>query len=326
MTLLTGSTGTLLRSNRLPGAGVDAFAKDAGNPIISQGAGGSWEENEINGIDVFADRLLGGFVASYGGFNNADLGRIGIAYAAVPDGPWTKEVANPVFTPPSESAVASSIVQRDDDSYLMYWQKYPTNAIYLLSSSDLITWTALNGGSPVLSPGVVSWAADAVFDPCARLMPDGDIELFFAGQKLGPTERRIGHATAPADGFPLTVQGILLAPHASEEQDGFGAVHVIGNQEEYALYHDAEVTSGVRYINRQWTVDGGASFTREGQVLVKSASGWDSGQVFDPSPVLFEGIEYLIYCGGDVPGVALDLNAKVGVATRPWPQSRLAGA
>ena len=73
MTLLTGSTGVLLRSaNRSPLG--QAFTKDAGNPILTNGAPGSWEDEEVNGEHVFWDLRLEQFVMSYGGYDGSTHG------------------------------------------------------------------------------------------------------------------------------------------------------------------------------------------------------------------------------------------------------------
>ena len=326
MTLLTGSTGVLLRSaNRSPLG--QAFTKDAGNPILTNGAPGSWEDEEVNGEHVFWDLRLEQFVMSYGGYDGTLL-RIGIAYAASPAGPWTKEAANPVYTAPSNSAFASSILQLPDESYIMYLQRdlVSFNRIYALSSTDLVSWSDLNGGSPVLSPGAPGqWDDKWLFDPFPRQWPDGTIELFYGGEDASD-DRGIGHATSP-DGVTFTKQGLLFTPGAGEVSLGLGAPAVIGTQTHYSVYHDVTAGDGVRYINRMTTDDSGATFTREQGVLRKSASGWDGGQVFDASAIIVDGTEYLVYCGGVTGiGVGLDLESKVGVATREWPTHALAGA
>jgi sucrose-6-phosphate hydrolase SacC (GH32 family) len=69
--------------------------------------------------------------------------------------------------------------------------------IYTATSSDLITWTIGNGGSPVLTHTGAGFEIDQVADPSVVVV-NGTAYLYYTGVDNTGTTSKIGVATAPA--------------------------------------------------------------------------------------------------------------------------------
>jgi hypothetical protein len=307
----------------LPGT----FTKYAGNPIVTLGASGAWDDKQMDGISAFWDRRIRKFVLVYGGYSAAEfLYKIGLAYADSPLGPWTKEATNPVLTRAGYHLVAPVIVQLPDLTYRMYVQHFVdggSSTILAYSSSDLLSWTALNGGSPIVSPVTGTWLGVSVFSPWGVLQSDGTTRLFFTGQDSFGS-RGLGYATLDTDG--VTVLSITPTPGdpalvyigpGEIMADNDVAANLTSSATHYCTFPTISAVAGYRWLDRIYTSDG-ATFTREEQVL-QHGTGWESAQVFDASPIWWKGTLYLFYCGSPVAGMTYDLQSQVGVATMPWP-------
>jgi hypothetical protein len=311
----------------LPGS----FTKYAGNPVLAPGGVGAWDSEGLYGECVFRDVRLGKFVMAYSSTDGVEAGpyfQTGLAYS---DDllTWTKEATNPVFDSGAPGHVAPTIVQLADQSYVMYYQSWPgTSQVYCATSDDLLSWTIQNGGNPVLPVRSGQWDETYTFDPCARLMDDGTtIQLFYAG---------MDHFWSRAIGYALTTDGVTMTDRsflaywnfATEIANNWGTPSVVASSDAaWGVFVDASAVDGYRFIDRLWTTDNGAGSTpgggttlhREEQVLVKSGSGWDSGQVFDAAAIWWQGTLYLIYCGTTVVGGAAELASSIGAATMSWP-------
>lgn len=305
----------------LPGV----FTRYAGNPVVALGGVGDWDEDEIDGEQVFYDHRLGKYVMVFGAYAGAVQYNIGLAYS---DDllTWTKEPTNPVFSAVAleGSIVAPNIVQLSSNSYRMYYQSYGgtdgSSRIYMATSTDLLTWTRANSGVAIIAPVAGTWYESAAFDPNAWRLADGTTKLFYGGQDSFAS-RGIGYAILASDGITIlstTLPLPLFYDGPGEIMDNIGAGAFLASAEaRYAIFHDASASPGDRYINREWTTDG-STFTLE-QTVLGPGSGWDVGQVFDAAPVWKNGVLYLFYAGSAISGGSTGLAAQIGLATMPWP-------
>jgi predicted GH43/DUF377 family glycosyl hydrolase len=289
--------------------------------VLTRGDAGAWDRDTIAGEQVFYDTRLGLWVMVYAGLDkriaSGGVGRIGLAYSSdllI----WKKESANPVYTPPGGDVMSATanIVQVSGSSYRLYSQVYPaSNAFALATSSDMLTW-ADQGHVFGLGAGG-AWDDTVIFDPNPVLI-GGTTYLWYGGEKSDGT-RGIGLATS-SDGVAFTRQGRLLTPAAGESDFSYGApAALVTDATHYDLFHDAALTGSntTRFIDRSDTTDG-STFTHHGSVLAANPSGWDNVQVFDPAPVVHNGVLYLFYAGSAINGEAVGLSPDIGLATVVW--------
>jgi hypothetical protein len=311
----------------LPGT----FTKSSSNPIISNGAGGTWREGWVDGVAIFRDARIDRFVVTVGGWNGSNYAT-GIFYidslADVYAGTETpeEEPTNPVFEPSGglSNIVAWTTIQLPDLTYRAYFQNYTaSNAdrIYMATSSNLTSWTLQNGGSPVIAPRAGEWDETVVFDPFPVLLEDGTTKVIYAGQDHFNT-RGIGYALMDTDGITIIGDGFYIYPDFAlgDVSPAFGAPAQLGTDPRFGIFHDhRNFTFGTgRSIDRNWTTDR-STFTREADVLQPDNSGFDAVQVFDSAPMWSGGVLYLLFCGGNVSGDSTGINAKVGIASMAWP-------
>ena len=281
-----------------------------------QGAGGSWEDVDVANPDVFWDTPNNRWVMNYSGFDGS-VWKTGLAYSTDLIN-WTKEVANPVFAPDgTEGYIAAngSIVYLDGVYYLFYQvTKSGASKICAASSTNLLTWTRLNSGNPVIDIGTAGqWDESGAHDPAARLMEDGaTIEIFYAGHDSGG-HYAIGRATS-TDGVTFTKTGKLI--------DSEGIAIDFGEPfplrptgQHYEIWTDHATVSGYRNIGRFTTDDGGTTWEFQGDILTSSGSGWNSAQVFDNCTVVHDGILYVYHGGATIAGEGEGLDIQIGVAT-----------
>jgi hypothetical protein len=327
-----GSFTTTIPTGDIPDQGQGlpgTFTKSPSNPIIIEDAG-TWRDGWVDGVAIFRDTRINRWVVSVGGWDGTKYST-GLFYidslADVYAGTETpeEEPTNPVFSPPAgiTNIVAWTTIQLPDLTYRAYWQNYGGGEVlHMCSSTDLVNWTHENGGAPVVSHVPGSWYETYAFDPYPVLLPDGTTRLIFAGQDHFGT-RGIGYNLLDTDGITILSTGFLFYPDfpLGDISPAFGAPAALGSETRFGVFHDhRNFTFGTgRSIDRNWTDDGGATFTREADVLQPDGSGWDSVQVFDSAPAWEDGVLYLLHCAGNVSGDSTGINAKVGIAKMDWP-------
>lgn len=316
-----------------PPAAAPAFSSTTltrypSNPVLTRGGVGTWDHDTIAGEQVFWDTRLFRWVMVYGGLDkpiaSGGIGKIGLAYS---DDllTWTKEAANPVYTAPGGDVMSATadIVQVSASSYRLYSQVYPaSNAFALATSTTMLSWTDQGHVFGLGTAG--AWDDTYIFDPDPHLSTtDGLTYLFYGGEKSDGT-RGIGFATS-ADGVTFTRIAKVFGPAAGESSVSYGAPALMPTvpsaPTSYQVFHDAALTGSntTRFIDREDTENSGSSFTHHQAVLSAAASGWDSVQVFDSAPVVWNGVLYLFYAGSNVPGSATGLSPDIGLATMTWP-------
>lgn len=302
------------------------------SPVLTRGGVGTWDHDTVAGEQVFLDTRLNRFVMVYSALaapiGSGGTGQIGLAYSTDLLN-WTKEAANPVFTPNGTEghAATANVVQLSSSSYRMYYQSYGGSdggaRIYAASSSDLITWTRLNGGVAVIPPGSAgAWDSEFTFDQEVKQY-GSTTYAYYGGQKdtLGVRTRGIGYATS-SDGVTFTkyADNPILVPSGGERDANLGAMSIIGDQTDFDMFYDSSTTPGDRYIDHAHTSDGGATWDMlDYEFFMPSVASWDSTQVFDAATIVRFGVLYLFYAGSNVSGGSVGLSPDIGLATMAWP-------
>ena len=143
------------------------FTPSPGNPVLSPGAPGSWDENiRERGWFMYEN---GTYHVWYGGWQGAyslstpRLVKLGYAYST--DGVhWTKYSGNPIYT---QDWIEDVAVVKDGNTYYMYAEDEYTGdgdgaLINLFTSTDKINWTKYG---TVIYPGGADWEAHDVGTP-----------------------------------------------------------------------------------------------------------------------------------------------------------------
>src|SRR5207237_2890388 len=76
------------------------YVRYVGNPILSPGAGGAWDNGMVRGAHVVSAGA-GGWIMGYSGAQTGAIGtteKVGYATAPALVGPWTKSGSNPILT------------------------------------------------------------------------------------------------------------------------------------------------------------------------------------------------------------------------------------
>lgn len=127
----------------------------AGNPLITEGAPGAWDDHGATFASVIWDEAAGEFRMYYHGFAYSGAHQIGLATS--PDAlNWTKYPGNPVLTPGPAAwdnhSVRVPMVWKEGPDYHMIYTGYNGSSYQVgyAYSSDGITWTK-HASNPVFN-------------------------------------------------------------------------------------------------------------------------------------------------------------------------------
>ncbi|MBN1483537.1 MAG: BMP family ABC transporter substrate-binding protein [Chloroflexia bacterium] len=188
----------------------------AGNPVLTVGGPGSWDEMEANGPAVLLDGSL--YRMWYHGCN-ADYSQCSIGYATSTNGlDWNKYAGNPVLSGTlgawDETAVLWPAVVESGGGYELWY--YSNSQIGYATSADGVHWAKYP--DPVLSE---SWYG-AVVRNMSVLRENGDYKMWFRGGH--PEDHGIGYAES-VDGITWTrYLSNPVLPHGTPSQSGQSAV------------------------------------------------------------------------------------------------------
>lgn len=320
MAYLTDASGKRLVSPSTGQIALPTLTRYASNPVIPTGTSGAWDDSDVANPDIKWDTRLSKWVMNYSGYDGASW-HTGLAYS---DDllTWTKEAANPILSPTGaegNQATNGSIVQAGGTYYLYYQGE--DSQIRLATSTDLTNWTRQG---IVLSGTAGQWDAAAVYDPFARLLSDGTIELYYSGATASWATYGIGRATS-SDFTTFTKSGQVF-DHVSNipfSTPDCGEPSIYGTGGRRMILLDTSDTLSVRRISQAVTLDDGATWTWR-RAILGAGSGWDAVQVFDNCPVVWDGTLYLFYAGAPASGTQ-GTGAQIGVATATWPSQGLTG-
>lgn len=198
-----------------------SFAGYSGNPILSPGSGGSWDENtRERGIFMLDGSTYkvwyGGWQGSY---STSTSSLVDLGYATSSDGiSWTKSGSNPVQT---THWTEDPTIIKDGSTYYMYAEDEYTGdsdgaEIFRYTSSDGITWTQTG---IVLALSGSGWDGTHVGTPLA--WKEGSTWYMLYEGFGSTTAGQIGLATS-SDGITWDRDAgnpILSNPHHGDTED-----------------------------------------------------------------------------------------------------------
>ena len=159
------------------------WEKYSGNPVLSKGLPGEWDENGVIAHGLLFDGST--YHMWYTGFDINFNIRLG--YATSPNATtWTRHAANPVLSAGDsgtwdQNGPGSPTVIFDGTSYHMWYDGGSDgNRIGYAASPDRITWTK-HSGNPVLNIGSPEkWDDEGVFNPMV-IFDNTTFHMWYAG-------------------------------------------------------------------------------------------------------------------------------------------------
>jgi hypothetical protein len=201
--------------------GGATWTPDAGNPVMSKGAGGQWDDEYV--MQPHLLRVDDTLVVYYAGFDGATM-RIGRATASALGGPWTKYASNPVLTVGSggafdDAGVFQPIVLYEPADVSRPWKMWyagdngsDTYTVGYAWSADGLSWTKVG---KVLDIGVAAAWDDLGRVATAINKVDGTYHLSFGGRQGTTNPRWQGGVvtfTDPEGAYtPLAENPVMLA-------------------------------------------------------------------------------------------------------------------
>lgn len=331
---MTGADGTILLTFKRE---TDALVFNeancthyASNPVLSNGAVGTWDENWIQ-PDCIVQLDDGTYRIYYSGHNGD--GQMHVGMATSPDGyAWTKYGSNPILTHGAggawnDYAVGHFIVRKEGATWKAWfegWQLGGTIKIGYATSTDGITWTEY-GSNPVISNGAgAAWDAGAAI-PSGILKVGNTYMLYYWGGDLADQATwKIGLATS-TDGTTWTkhASNPVLAGVGSTWEVGILEPFVEKIGSTYVMFYQGN-QSPPDYNNSAigiaTSTDGVAWTKRSDNPLPRGAGGsWD--EEWNEAPKLLKiGTSWLIYyMGSKGAGYTKQIGIYEFTATRLWP-------
>jgi beta-1,2-mannobiose phosphorylase / 1,2-beta-oligomannan phosphorylase len=182
------------------------WTEDPGNPVLSRGASGEWDEGAATQPAVVLDGGL--FKMWYTGLGADGVsGHAWIGYATSPDGvTWTKHPGNPVLDPGASGWDAgwtfNPVVIAAGGTYKMWYSGADSLPMWesilrigYATSPDGISWTRW-GANPILDVTAGAWDSVSVTAPWV-VQVGGTYHLWYHGANCGTCGgEQIGHAVS----------------------------------------------------------------------------------------------------------------------------------
>jgi len=299
--------------------GQTAWFKYVGNPVMSCGPSGTWDNNMVypNRV-IFQDTI---YLMWYTGGDGAHS-RTGLAISS--DGiHWTKSAQNPVLDvgPGAWDAGAAyeGYVVKVDSGYKMWYTGGDRSGNWKLgyaSSPDGIVWTKAATANPVIGTG--SWYAKGPHNPSV-LGPDslGGYKMWFQGNPLAHADVQIGYATATDETTWTAMSDPVFSFGNQGSWDDDKVMHpkVLYDGHLYEMWYGGEKSDGITEIGYATSMDG-LSWARSSANpgMEPGPAAFDLADLY-ALDVFFDGRMYHMWYGGRVNLQALIQN--VGYAVSP---------
>ncbi len=277
-----------------------AWIKLAGNPVVTNGVSGAWDDKQVYSPGVILDGTT--YKMWYAGWSTASTS-MKIGYATSPDGVvWTKQGSAPVLTPGATGSwdangVSYPTVMKDGATYKLWYtgfDSYGIGRVGYATSTDGIVWTKYSS-NPVTDVGATgSW--DSTYVGMTSVIKVGTVyKLWYRGGSA--TGGAIGYATSP-DGLAWTKYGAVITGGSGGWDTTPYHPEVIFDGGQYHMWYSgcnqAEDLCQVGYA----TSSDGTQWTRKGMVLPQGTAGaWDNGSA-DHAAVLQVGSTLKMWYSG----------------------------
>lgn len=278
---------------------VCKLTKHPGNPVLSFGPNGAWDDEGIWRPAVIKEG------SSYKmWYSGADGSTRRIGYATSPDGlTWTKYGSNPVLAPDAgweSNGVFNPAVIADSGLYKMWYAGVDSGGVVGIgyaTSPDGVAWTKY-GSNPVLSVrGSGSWEDEDVTDPTA-LKVGSTYHLWYRGYD-GLTSR-IGHATS-GDGITWVkdpANPVLdLGPSGDWDWLDVYGPSVIQVGTDYQLWYSGGTLPEAWQTGYALSSDG-VHWTRQQMLIPEGSPGAFDDASADYPAVIAEGSSFKIWYSG----------------------------
>lgn len=325
-------TGIILEVRATAGKDIE-FARYQTTPVISYNSS-SYDSSDIAAPYVFLDTPNSRWVCAYSAFDGS-LWKLALAYAAYDasdlyqglGGPWTREPANPVFGPAGdlEGYIACNgwIAYRSGTYFHFYGGGQNVSpfkaSVFVASSPDMINWTRLNGGNPVITFN--DNGPDQVADPQGFVDADGNFVLWC---EVSPSLlTRECWRCISSNGIDWTKQRKFGPPPMSMVNIGEPSPTEVGGVT-YLLQDTSDgVPNGGRRILESYSADSGRTWSFRRNRLAESANAWETGQVFDSCRLQVGAKSVLFYAGSVGLQAAQGMHSSIGMAVADWDDGRI---
>lgn len=282
------------------GGSICGFTKFAGNPVLTAGTNGSWDDVGVWHQDVIEKG--GTLMMWYTGADGSNPRQIGLA-ASINGVDWTKEASNPVITPTEgweADGISAPSVLYEGGEYKMWYSGADSSGVVRIgyaTSSDGITWLKY-GSNPVLDVGAADgWEDEDVSAP--SVIKDGGIyHMWYTG--FDGSTPRIGYATS-SDGITWNKDGANPVLDLGEAGDwdwlGVFSPDLIRVGSEYQLWYSGD-TLPPSWQTGYAVSSNGTDWDRMGMVIPEGATGSFDSNSADLSAVLLDGATYRIWYSG----------------------------
>lgn len=189
---------------------IGPWGKSAGNPILTAGAPGEWDDSNIACAAVL--KIGDTYYMWYSAMQEYPQWDIGLATAPAPAGPWKKYERNPVM---EDFGYVGGVVRVDDKYYL--YANYPLDPDTDLGPLALAIADAPEGpytryeGNPVLAAGPEGSWDDAGFSESKVVYYDNMYHLFYSGTTCPNPENLYEHRTSV--GYAYSPNGLSFTKY-----------------------------------------------------------------------------------------------------------------
>jgi hypothetical protein len=288
--------------------GQTKFKKYSGNPVLTAGPAGSWDEDvgNIFGCSVMYHNSK--YHMWYGGYKGS-VGSFGYAFSD--DGiTWTKYSGNPVFTPGAagdfDATIGGCSVLFYSGKFHMWYNGWNngsssvTSRIGYAYSDDGIHW--IKHPTYVFEKGVAGTWDEKSVGVGSVIKEDSVLKMFYGG-KSTTSSWMTGIATSPDSihwsrqnsGNPVLAGGLAGAWDQNSQNSGA----VLKNGELYEMWYDNQ-SKAPYCIGYAGSINGGLDWsTYPGNPIIKGDAGtWDAGFTIYPMVVRRPDGHYLLYYTG----------------------------